>query len=78
VSFLDGKRHIFECANGHRWECGDESHHSDPDRYLCAHRCGAQCVSVRCPVGCALFRAPDGITRRKAEPVNKKGMSDHG
>jgi len=46
-------RHVFECAKGHTFECGDVQHHTDKDRFLCCHDgCRERIVKLSCPPGC--------------------------
>jgi hypothetical protein len=54
MPFLDGRAHIYECANGHQWESGDREHHPFRpwETLLCPHNCGALCVKMTCPADC--------------------------
>ena len=70
MPFLDGRIHIFECENGHRWESGDRNHHPSSAfafEKLCGE-CGTPIITIRCPVGCSYYTPPDGLLFREKSP----------
>lgn len=50
MTLQDGRTHIFECAQGHKWSSGDKNHHPKDDEGC--PKCNGDCVRLTCPNGC--------------------------